>query len=31
MIPDGYTVNQFLINPDAWFVLTDADNRLKHF
>ena len=31
LIPDGYTVNQFLTNPDAWFVLTDADNGLKHF
>mgnify|MGYP000019281340 CR=1 FL=1 len=31
MIPDGFTINQFLTNPDGWFVLTDADNGFKHF
>lgn len=30
-IPDGYRVNQFLLSPTAWFVLTDADNGMKHF
>ena len=27
----GYTVNNFLTDPDAWFILTDAPNGLKHF
>jgi hypothetical protein len=31
MLPQGYTVNHFLTDPDAWFVKTDAPNGLKHF
>jgi|TARA_R100001530_G_scaffold24610_1_gene19913 hypothetical protein len=31
MIPQGYTVNHFLTDTDAWFVKTDAPNSLKHF
>lgn len=31
VLPEGYTVNQFLTNAKAWFVLTDADNGMKHF
>ena len=31
VLPDGYRVNQFLTNPDAWFVLTDCQDGLKHF
>jgi hypothetical protein len=30
-VPQGYTVNNFLTDPDAWFMLTDAPNGLKHF
>ena len=30
-LSDGYTVNHFLTDPDAWFVKTDAPNGLKHF
>ena len=31
MIPQGYVVNNFLTDTDAWFVKTDAPNGLKHF
>ena len=31
MVPQGYTVNHFLTDTDAWFVITDAPNGLKHF
>ena len=30
-LPDGFAVNHFLTDPDAWFVKTDAPNGLKHF
>lgn len=30
-IPEGYSVNHFLTDPDAWFLLTDVPNGLKHF
>lgn len=30
-IPGGYTVNHFLTDPDAWFLVTDVPNGLKHF
>ena len=30
-ISEGYTVNHFLVDPDAFFILTDAPNGLKHF
>tara|TARA_R110000868_G_scaffold247205_3_gene503696 strand:- start:2015 stop:2923 length:909 start_codon:yes stop_codon:yes gene_type:complete len=30
-IPGGYTVNHFLTDNDAWFLLTDVPNGLKHF
>ena len=30
-IPEGYTVNHFLTDPDAWFLCTDVPNGLKHF
>jgi len=30
-IPEGYTVNNFLTDPDAWFLMTDVPNGLKHF
>ena len=30
-LPDGFAINHFLVDPDAWFVKTDAPNGLKHF
>ena len=30
-IPEGYAVNHFLTDPDAWFLSTDVPNGLKHF
>jgi hypothetical protein len=31
MVPQGYTVNHFLTDPDAWFMKTDAPNGMKMF
>jgi hypothetical protein len=31
MVPQGYTVNHFLTDPDAFFILTDAPNGMKMF
>lgn len=30
-IPKGYKINQYLNSPTTWFILTDADNGMKHF
>jgi hypothetical protein len=30
-IPEGYTINHFLTDPDAWFLKTDVPNGMKHF
>jgi hypothetical protein len=30
-IPDGYTVNHFLTDNNAWFLTTDVPNGMKHF
>ena len=30
-IPGGYTVNHYLTDTNAWFLLTDIPNGLKHF
>lgn len=30
-IPDGFAVNNFLTDPDAWFLKTDVSNGMKHF
>ena len=30
-VPDGYTVNHFLTDNNAWFLTTDVPNGLKHF
>jgi hypothetical protein len=30
-IPEGYTVNHFLTDPNAWFLCTDVPNGMKHF
>ena len=31
MIPEGYTVNHYLTDTDAFFIKTDVPNGLKHF
>jgi hypothetical protein len=31
MIPEGYRVNHFLTDTDAFFIMTDAPNGLKNF
>jgi len=31
MVPEGYTVNHYLTDPDAFFIKTDVPNGLKHF
>ena len=31
MIPEGYRINNFLTDSDAFFIMTDAPNGLKHF
>jgi len=31
MVPEGYTVNNFLTDPDAWFLRTDVPNGMKMF
>ena len=30
-IPEGYTINHFLTDTDAWFLTTDVPTGLKHF
>jgi hypothetical protein len=30
-VPEGYTVNHFLTDVNAWFLTTDVPNGLKHF
>jgi hypothetical protein len=30
-IPEGYRVNHYLTDPDAWFITTDIPNGMKHF
>ena len=31
MVPQGYVVNNFLTDTDAWFLKTNAPNGMKHF
>ena len=31
VVPEGFTVNNFLTDDDAWFLTTDVPNGLKHF
>ena len=31
MLPEGYVVNDYLVDTDAFFIKTDAPNGLKHF
>lgn len=30
-LPQGYTVNDFLTNPNAWFVMTDNAHAFKYY
>jgi len=30
-VPGGYAVNHYLTDTDAWFMMTDVPNCLKHF
>jgi hypothetical protein len=30
-VPGGYAVNHYLTDTDAWFMMTDVPNGLKHF
>ena len=31
MLPQGYVINDYLTDTDAFFIKTDAPNGLKHF
>jgi len=31
VIPQGYVVNHYITDTDAWFIKTDVPNGLKHF
>ena len=31
VLPQGYAINHYLTDPDAWFIKTDAPNGFKHF
>ena len=31
MVPQGYRVNNFLTDPNAFFIITDVPNGMKHF
>ena len=30
-VPEGYSVNHYLTDSDAWFVVTDVPNGMRHF
>ena len=30
-VPEGYAVNHYLTDTDAWFLMSDVPNGLKHF
>jgi hypothetical protein len=30
-IPEGYSINHYLTDDDAWFLTTDCPNGMKHF
>jgi len=30
-IPEGYTINHFLTDSNAWYLTTDVPNGMKHF
>ena len=31
MVPEGYTVNHYIVDTDAFFIKTDVPNGMKHF
>jgi len=31
VVPEGHAVNHFLTDTDAWYLLTDVPNGMKHF
>jgi hypothetical protein len=31
VVPEGHAVNHYLTDPDAWFLMTDVPNGMKHF
>lgn len=31
VIPQGWVVNHYLTDPDAWYIITDVGNGLKHY
>lgn len=31
VVPEGFTINHYLTDPNAWFLTTDVPNGLKHF
>ena len=31
VVPEGYHVNNYLSDTDAWFLITDVPNGMKHF
>jgi hypothetical protein len=31
IVPDGFAVNHYLTDTDAWFIVTDVPNGFKHF
>jgi len=30
-VPEGYSVNHYLTDSDAWFIVTDIPNGMRHF
>lgn len=30
-IPEGYSVNHYLTDNNAWYIITDVPNGMKHF
>jgi hypothetical protein len=31
MVPEGYSINNFLTDTDSFFLMTDVPNGMKHF
>ena len=31
MVPEGYRVNHFVTDTDAWYIITDVPNGMKYF
>jgi hypothetical protein len=30
-IPEGFRINHYLTDPDAWFIITDCPTGMKHY